>query len=192
MVAGLQRSTLTGSQTPTLMTTTSMPPSAVRTPSAADFVASASVTSTGSTCIRPLPTSSSSARRRALIATRAPRRTSSSASAAPMPLDAPITHTRAPASSLCIDGSIPNSAAGRRREHAADEHQWGADREPECERLTQEQYAEGDRHHRVDVGDDHRPRRPDFGDERKEDEECRRRTHEREREHRQRRLGTDL
>ena len=86
-------------QVPALSTATSRPPSAARTAAPAATVAARSVTSTGSTCIRPAATSRSFSAFRALIATDAPRSASSRASAAPIPLDAPVTQTRAP--SIC-------------------------------------------------------------------------------------------
>src|SRR4051812_12522668 len=83
-------------QVPALSTATSSPPRAARTVSPAATVASRSVTSTGTTSIRSAATSRSFPRLRALIATEAPRSASSRASAAPMPLEAPVTQTRAP------------------------------------------------------------------------------------------------
>ena len=77
-----------------------------------------SVTSSGTTVIVPAATASRSSARRALIATWAPRSTSSVASAAPMPLDAPTSQKRRPrigCSRVMTPPRPTGSAAGGRR-----------------------------------------------------------------------------
>ena len=94
--APVMSATGAGSSTPALLTTTSMRPKRAFASAKQARTSSRFVTSAGSTAVSPpasRATSSSAARRRATSATRAPAAAKASATARPMPLDAPVTST---------------------------------------------------------------------------------------------------